>query len=117
MSDFEAIREKMVSAGVREAAIRAFELSYAKLVSDESGLISEESIEAIEDLPLVGAEEGGAFDPELLSQAVVIKLNGGLGTGMGLRKAKSLLEVREGLTFLDIIARQVVHLRARKRVV
>jgi UDP-N-acetylglucosamine pyrophosphorylase len=111
MSDFEAIREKMVGAGVREAAIRAFELSYAKLVSDESGLISEESIEAIEDLPLVGAEEGGAFDPELLSQAVVIKLNGGLGTGMGLRKAKSLLEVREGLTFLDIIARQIVHLR------
>ena len=42
MSDFEAIREKMVSAGVREAAIRAFELSYAKLVSDESGLIRRE---------------------------------------------------------------------------
>ena len=111
MSDFEAIREKMVGAGVREAAIRAFELSYAKLVSDESGLISEESIEAIEELPLVGGRRAAPFDPELLSQAVVIKLNGGLGTGMGLQKAKSLLEVREGLTFLDIIARQIVHLR------
>jgi UTP--glucose-1-phosphate uridylyltransferase len=37
----------------------------------------------------------------------VLKLNGGLGTGMGMTKAKSLLEVKDGLTFLDVIARQV----------
>ena len=42
----------------------------------------------------------------------MIKLNGGLGTSMGLDRAKSLLEVRDGLSFLDIIARQV--LAARK---
>ena len=39
---------------------------------------------------------------------VVIKLNGGLGTSMGMSQAKSLLEVKDGLTFLDIIARQVL---------
>ena len=40
-----------------------------------------------------------------------LKLNGGLGTSMGMRQAKSLLEVKEGLTFLDVIARQVLTLR------
>jgi UDP-N-acetylglucosamine pyrophosphorylase len=44
---------------------------------------------------------------------VVIKLNGGLGTGMGLQKVKSLLEVRDGLNFLDLTARQVLTLRER----
>ena len=43
----------------------------------------------------------------LLSQTAVIKLNGGLGTSMGLEKAKSLLTVKDGKTFLDLIAEQV----------
>jgi UTP--glucose-1-phosphate uridylyltransferase len=42
----------------------------------------------------------------------VIKLNGGLGTSMGMDRAKSLLCVRRGLSFLDVIARQVLRLRA-----
>ena len=43
---------------------------------------------------------------------MVVKLNGGLGTSMGMDKAKSLLEVRPGRSFLDIIAEQVLALRA-----
>ena len=43
---------------------------------------------------------------------VIIKLNGGLGTSMGMDKAKSLLPVREGRTFLDLIVDQVRHARA-----
>ena len=43
-----------------------------------------------------------------LSQTAVIKLNGGLGTGMGMTGAKSALQVKDGLTFLDIIALQVL---------
>ena len=45
----------------------------------------------------------------------MLKLNGGLGTSMGMTKAKSLLEVKDGHTFLDVIARQVLHLRERAR--
>ena len=46
------------------------------------------------------------------SQTVVIKLNGGLGTGTGLSKAKSLLEVKKaGNTFLDLTAKQVLRMR------
>jgi UTP--glucose-1-phosphate uridylyltransferase len=43
----------------------------------------------------------------------VIKLNGGLGTSMGMTRAKSLLEVKDGLSFLDLIARQVLGMRER----
>jgi UTP--glucose-1-phosphate uridylyltransferase len=39
---------------------------------------------------------------------VVIKLNGGLGTSMGLQKAKTLLRIKRELTFLDVIARQAL---------
>ena len=39
---------------------------------------------------------------------MVLKLNGGLGTGMGLEKAKSLLPLAGSDTFLDFISRQVL---------
>ena len=48
-----------------------------------------------------------------LERVVVLKLNGGLGTSMGMTRAKSLLEVKDGQTFLDVIVRQVLHLRER----
>ena len=54
---------------------------------------------------------GGAPLQDLLSKTAVLKLNGGLGTSMGLEKAKSLLEVRDGKTFLDLIAEQIEHTR------
>jgi UTP--glucose-1-phosphate uridylyltransferase len=42
---------------------------------------------------------------------VVISLNGGLGTTMKLQRAKSLIPVRQGLSFLEITARQILRLR------
>lgn len=50
-------------------------------------------------------------DTTLLAETVVLKLNGELGTGMGLDKAKSLLKVKEDITFLDFIAIQVISMR------
>jgi UTP--glucose-1-phosphate uridylyltransferase/phosphoglucomutase len=58
---------------------------------------------------LPGASAGDA--KALLAQTCVLKLNGGLGTSMGLEKAKSLLTVKDGNTFLDLIALQVKHQR------
>ena len=43
----------------------------------------------------------------------MLKLNGGLGTSMGMTRAKSLIEVKDGLSFLDVIVRQVLGLRER----
>jgi len=76
-------------------------------------MISEDSIRPCESVPSLEevTQSGEGFDPDLLKQTVVIKLNGGLGTGMGLQKAKSLLNVKADTTFLDIIAQQILHLR------
>ena len=107
---FRAFGEKMEKAGVMEPAIRAFERNYEALRRNETGLIAEDGIEPADGLP-VHEDRGEAFDPALLASTVVIKLNGGLGTSMGLEKVKSLLEVRPGVTFLDLIVRQIVALR------
>ena len=49
-----------------------------------------------------------SFDRAILEKVVVLKLNGGLGTTMGMGgMPKSALEVREGMTFLDLSVRQI----------
>lgn len=113
MNDFSPFRNKMEAAFVNEAAILSFQRNYEALVRHESGMICEDSIEPAPALPSWEEviREGESFDPELLAQTVVIKLNGGLGTSMGLQKAKSLLEVKDGSTFLDVIANQIIYLR------
>ena len=42
----------------------------------------------------------------LLEKLVVVKLNGGLGTTMGCEGPKSIIKVRDDLTFLDITVQQ-----------
>lgn len=113
MPRMDSIREKMAAAEVSEVAIRAFEHNVGILKSGQTMLIPETEIQPVESLPRL--EQLPASDPKdsqsLLNSAVVIKLNGGLGTGMGLQKAKSLLEVRDGMNFLDLTARQILALR------
>lgn len=115
MNSFAVIEDKMKSVGLSDAAINAFRHSVNVLESKQSMLIPETEIvpaEGVEDWDsLVGSTPEA--DAELLAQAVLVKLNGGLGTGMGLQKAKSLLEIKPGVTFLDLIVRQVRSLRER----
>ena len=113
MSEFQLFRDKMEAAEVSEAAILAFERNYQALLRDESGMISEQAIEPCENVPSFDevTKGGEGFSPELLAQTVVIKLNGGLGTSMGLQKVKSLLSVKDDTTFLDVIAQQILYLR------
>lgn len=47
---------------------------------------------------------------EMLNKLVVIKLNGGLGTSMGCHGPKSVIPVRNDLTFLDLTVQQIEHL-------
>lgn len=106
------IREKMESKGVMNAAILAFERAYRLVESGESGEVGEDEIspaEGVVDYSSLPASE--ELDQELLQKTVVIKLNGGLGTSMGLEKVKSLLEVRPGVAFLDLMSRQILSLR------
>ena len=43
----------------------------------------------------------------MLSKLVVVKLNGGLGTSMGCKGPKSVIQVRNDLTFLDLTVQQI----------
>jgi UTP--glucose-1-phosphate uridylyltransferase len=105
--------EKMRTDGVADAAIRAFEHYYRQLEAGETGLVPEGSIEPATGLPeLDELPHDADAEREALRRAIVLRLNGGLGTSMGLTGAKSLLEAKDGLSFLDIIARQVLALRA-----
>jgi len=106
--------EKMRREGVAEEAIATFEHYYRQVEQGEQGLLREADLEPLADLPGMGSlPEPGAEAREALDRTVVLKLNGGLGTSMGMTQAKSLLPVKEGLTFLDIIVRQVLSLRER----
>jgi UTP--glucose-1-phosphate uridylyltransferase len=108
----EAAIEKLRAEGLGDAAVESFARQYERLRAGETGTLAEADIEPVAELP--DAEELTEHaSSELLDQAVVIKLNGGLGTSMGMTKAKSLLEVKDGRTFLDLIAEQILDLRER----
>ncbi|WVZ78164.1 hypothetical protein U9M48_025921 [Paspalum notatum var. saurae] len=50
---------------------------------------------------------------KLLDKLAVLKLNGGLGTTMGCTGPKSVIEVRNGFTFLDLIVIQIESLNKK----
>jgi UTP--glucose-1-phosphate uridylyltransferase len=114
MDGLEASVEKMRGEGIPEPAVEAFAHYYRRLAEGERGLVPESDIEPVEDVPdaqaLPEADDAGR---EALDRTVVIKLNGGLGTSMGMTGAKSLIEAKDGLSFLDVIARQVLDDRRR----
>jgi UTP--glucose-1-phosphate uridylyltransferase len=113
----EQALDKMRADGAPEVAIQNFRHYYERLAAGDTGTIAEDEIEPARDLPSAAdLPEPGEEGRQALDRAVVIRLNGGLGTGMGMTEAKSLLEVKDGLTFLDVIARQVLRLRERHHI-
>jgi UTP--glucose-1-phosphate uridylyltransferase len=112
MNGLEQARDKMASAGVAPEAIEVFSHYYAQLESGATGLIGEDTISPLTDPDhLTDVEIAEDDQRAALAKTVIIKLNGGLGTSMGMERAKSLLPVREGRTFLDLIAAQVLAVR------
>lgn len=105
---FAPFERMMREAHCEPLVIEAFRRHYTQLLRGETGLISERDIEpAASTTGYDSIVPHAAKGLEELRRVVIIKLNGGLGTSMGLERAKSLIEVRDGLSFLDIIARQV----------
>ncbi len=114
MSDetVDAARERMREVGQSEAAIRAFVSAMGQVRSGAATLIPSAELEPAPDVP--GFEMLPEVDPSVaLERLAVVKLNGGLATSMGLQQPKSLLEARDGRTFLQIIAGQTLALRRR----
>jgi UTP--glucose-1-phosphate uridylyltransferase len=109
-----AVEQKMRAGGQHEEAIKAFRGAYERLVAGEPALLPSAELEPASDVATLGglpAAKGRA-----LEGVAIVKLNGGLATTMGLRQPKSLVEVREGRSFLDIIIGQTKELRRRYRI-
>lgn len=106
----------MREANVPQQAIDVFAYFYEELVRGATGMIPEDSVTSLTDVAQADdelrAHAGTKEARAAAGQTVVIKLNGGLGTSMGLDRAKSLMPVCEGHSFLDVIATQVKHVRS-----
>ena len=109
-----AAQDKMRQAGVNEAAVKVFNHYYHQVEAGTTGLIPEETISPLVEVPrLEDIDISEEAERSALAKTVIIRLNGGLGTSMGMDRAKSLLPVRDGDSFLDIIVRQVLAARER----
>ena len=109
---FAPIAELMRNEGLSPLIINSFRYYYSQLLAGATGHIDSSMIQPVESLPdLESIEDSSTIGTESLKRAVVIKLNGGLGTGMGLDAAKSLLPAKQNLSFLDIVIQQVMFLR------
>jgi len=109
-----AYLDKMRAADLPDYVQRSFAYYFGLLCAQQTGIVRESEILPVEEssVPrfdaLADCRQAGV---DALARASMAKLNGGLGTSMGLERAKSLLPVKDGLSFLDITARQVAHFR------
>lgn len=100
----------MLEGGCTEPQVRRFVGRVEDFLSGNRTEIAESEIEAIDELASISEIEA---DDSLLAQAALVKLNGGLGTSMGLTGPKGLLEVKEGHDFYSILVGQVCALEPR----
>ncbi|MBK8050420.1 MAG: UTP--glucose-1-phosphate uridylyltransferase [Anaerolineales bacterium] len=113
VTNFAPIEYKMRAAGLPQIFIDTFHFYYGQLAGGANGYITRADagpVNAIPDYDDLGPRELAAGQ-DALERTIVLKLNGGLGTSMGMNGPKSLLVVKDGLSFLDIIVRQVQYLR------
>ena len=110
-----AVLAKAEAGGVHGADLDALRRRLQQLGERQAGCLPGAVLEPLADLPRLEElpEPSPGQARAALSRLVVVKLNGGLGTGMGLSGAKSLLEVKPGTSFLDVLAKQVLALRGR----
>ncbi len=110
---------KMEAAGLHPIVINMFKCYYGQLVYGAQGKVTEQEILPVQkgDLPdYQDIESYKDKGTEALQRTVVIKLNGGLGTSMGMDFPKSLIPVRDNKTFLDLMLSQIRFLRGKYNV-
>ncbi|MCG6910427.1 MAG: UTP--glucose-1-phosphate uridylyltransferase [Deltaproteobacteria bacterium] len=108
-SPLAAFVEKMTAADIAPSVIATFSHYYQQIADGETGLVPEKDLApvATEEVPaLADLSRYRDAGKKALKNAAAIILNGGLGTSMGLTGAKSLLEIKNGLSFLEIKLRQ-----------
>ncbi|MFB9731037.1 UTP--glucose-1-phosphate uridylyltransferase [Ornithinimicrobium kibberense] len=110
----DAAVTKMQEAGVADVAVDVFRRAWTDLAEGRTGTLPEADIAPVEELDRLADLDPDA-DTDALARTAVVKLNGGLGTSMGMDRAKSLVPVREGHSFLELTIEQLRHARERSR--
>jgi len=111
-SGSEPAAAKMRAAGQTEEAIRGFLSALERVRGGAETLLPSSELEPAPDVPALH-DLPDADPADALAGVALVKLNGGLATTMGLHEPKSLVEAREGRSFLDIIIGQTLALRRR----
>ena len=109
MKHLSSFITKMEAEAIPKRVIDTFADYYGKVVNGETGLIYNKDIQPVSPDEVADFDHLGGYAPvgeKALSKTVMIVLNGGLGTSMGLTGAKSLLQAKNGKSFLEIILQQ-----------
>ncbi|XDD44669.1 UTP--glucose-1-phosphate uridylyltransferase [Leptospira sp. WS60.C2] len=113
----QLIKNTMKQAGLSDLFISDFISKVDAVRAGETGIVRWEEVGDLDpksdEISLEEIHSAYPLDTSLLSKLVVIKLNGGLGTSMGLEKAKSLIPIKGNLSFLSVMAKQIESLRSR----
>ena len=108
MNNFPLFENIMLKENLSELAINTFKRHYSLLLSQKDNFIYEKEIEPIDNLDCLD-DIKQSFAGRRTGKTAVIKLNGGLGTSMGMEYAKSLIIAKNNMSFLEIILRQTAH--------
>lgn len=111
---FRPFALKMEQQGLPPIVINTFKCYFNQFLYGAQGKLSERDILPITVEELADYDKMDQYKPigeKALGTTAVIKLNGGLGTSMGLESAKSLIPVKDGLSFLDLILLQAKTIR------
>ncbi len=112
-NNLEMFIDKIKSAQLNDTVEKAFSFYYNQVLEGATGMLTEQEIEPPAETLIVDYETLEDREEVPFEKLVVIKLNGGLGTSMGLSKAKSLLNVKDDMSFLDVIVKQILNLREK----
>jgi UTP--glucose-1-phosphate uridylyltransferase len=110
-----AVKNRLRDEGVLPLLQENFLRLCGMFLSGGTGRIPEREIVPVPSLLALGSFGGcRAAGAAAMDRVAVLKLNGGLGTSMGLDGPKALLLAKGGLTFLDIVCRQILAQRQRQ---
>ncbi len=100
---------KMEKEGIQPVVIDTFAYYYEKVIAGEKGFIYDKDMRPVNSYEIADARDASGYaeaGEKALKHVVMIILNGGLGTTMGLTKAKSLIRAKNDKSFLEIILNQ-----------
>ena len=101
------ISQKMKNENLSAKIIDFFLRQRLKVKNGQTGLVDWKTIHSLEREDIISLNLLENKNKDYLDKVVFCKLNGGLGTSMGLSEPKSSMEVKDNFSFLEITLKQI----------